>query len=367
MKKLIIFLIIFLNLQIIANMSSPIEPGSFGSLPFISEYIDILSERLIIVPDEKFETALFQVEYQIKVNRNGTKIPLLFYAIDFQGDFKIWVDDKIVDVKSIPERYNTLDGTIFKDFSYVFDDPTTKTTRNIAIDDTLDGNYQIYLTDLKYFEVDLSEGVHIIRVEYIAKRWTDNSGWIKKHSFRYALEPAKYWKSFGSLEIILDASKCKLNLSSNFGNPQEGGYNSIAVWKFEKLPSDVIEIIYHPEINSTAKTLIEIGPTMLTILLGLILIIIHLLILKMYKNENKNKNKRNTIVIIGSIFIPLITLLGFIFYYNIVDAFIGIEATERHGYVFMIILLYPLIFPVYWIIAKLIDKLILKRLLKNKI
>ncbi|MBN1638022.1 MAG: hypothetical protein JW866_03585 [Ignavibacteriales bacterium] len=364
MKNIILFFIIFFNLDVQGNISSPIVPGTFGSLPFISQYVDILSERLIIVPDEKFETALFQVEYQIKVHKKGVQIPLLFYAFDYEGEFKVWLNDQIVNLKSITKRYEQLEGTIFSDFKYMFSIPNKNSLPYISLTDSLDDYYQIVINDLKYFEVDLSEGKYIIRVEYVAKRWTDNSGWVKKHSFRYALAPAKYWKSFGNLEIILDASKCNLALSSNLGNPLEGNYANYAIWKYDEIPMDILKILYQPKMNSTAKKLIDFGQGNIAIIFGLCLTIIHLLILFNFKN--KNKTKRNIVVIIGSVIVPLFALLSYVLSFDIIDAFIGIEATERHGYVFMIMLLYPIILPVYWIIIKLIDKLFLKRLIKQE-
>ncbi len=42
-----------------ANMASPFDEGTLGASPFISLYVDILSENIRIVPDERFETARF--------------------------------------------------------------------------------------------------------------------------------------------------------------------------------------------------------------------------------------------------------------------------------------------------------------------
>lgn len=362
MKKIILLVLVLLTLQLKGNISSPIVPGTIGSLPFISQYVDIISERLIIVPDEKFETAFFQVEYEIKVNKNGTRIPLLFYAFDYKDDFKVWLNDRIIEIKSINERLERLDGTIFSDFNYIFSIPNKNMIPYISISDSIDDFRQIDFNDLKYFEINLSEGKYVIRAEYVAKRWTDNSNWIKKHSFRYALAPAKYWKSFGNLEIILDASKCKLNLSSNLGKPTEGNYENYTIWKFDELPIDILQIVYQPEMNSIASKLIDFGQSNIAIIFGLFLTFIHLIIL--YRIKTTNNSKRNIVVIVGSVIIPLLALLCYLLSFNIIDSFIGIEATGRHGYVFMVMLLYPLILPVYWIIIKMIDKLFLKRLIK---
>ena len=341
-------------------MASPIDEGSMASSPFINRNVDIIKEKLLIIPGTNFETTQFFIEYHIQAKKAGTQIPLLFYAYEFEEGFKVWVDDVEILLNPVPDRYQKLEGTPFDGFSHFFDSGDAGDTNNIDLDSNSKPRFIATIDDLKFFEIDLTKGIHVIRVEYVAGRWTDHSDWVNEYSFRYALSPAKYWKSFGSLEITLDASNFRNKLSTNLGTPTKGTLLSQASWTFTEIPVDVLRITYQPEIPSAAKTLIAISPMGLTIILGVILILIHLILIWLYRRKNPGR-KFSWVVIAGSLIIPLITLIGYMVSFGIIDSIIGRDAGHYHGYTFMILIFYPIILPVYWTAMWLVDRLMKRR------
>src|SRR5690606_37585311 len=112
---------------------------------------------------------------------------------------------------------------------------------------------------------------HQIHIEYTSRAWVDLWDWVKKYSFKYSLFPAKFWRSFNSLEITLSASENNSEIITNLGEPTEGNPTSLATWKFDKLPDDEIEISYKPQIVSVwAKMLLSVKPLKMVILLAII-------------------------------------------------------------------------------------------------
>jgi hypothetical protein len=216
--------------------------------------------------------------------------------------------------------------------------------------------------NLKYFEADLTKGEHRIRIEYVANVWTDMSGWVKEYSFRYSLSPAKSWRSFGSLEITLDASDFNSALTSNLGKPKNGQLDSISVWNFSELPSDYFEIIYKPEISAFAKIMIAISPLRLTLIFSLLIALLHFISIKKYRKGEPTK-KYSWVVIAGSIILPFFMLISYMVSFSIIKWFIGVHAGNYHDYTsFLVMILYPLLMPIYWVIMWLADKRIKGRI-----
>ena len=361
MKQPLTIILFLIGRLCFANMASPIHEGTWTARPFISQYVDILKENILIVPDDKFETAQFKIEYHIKADRSGVQIPLLFYASEFKENFKIWIDDREIKLKQVPETYKKLEGTPFNDFAYFFDTKNRSETKRVLIEDSPSGGFYVSIDDLKFFETDLTEGNHIIRVEYVANKWIDRSDWVKEYSFRYALSPAKYWKSFGRLEITIDASRFDGNITTNIGAPTTGDLHSNGIWTFTSIPTEVLQISYTPCITPTAHTLLKISPTGLTLLLSIILILLHFISIRIYRKANPNKRFSWT-MIVGSVIVPFLALFGYMYTFDIIDTAIGQEASRYHGYTFLIILLYPILLPMYWTIMWLVDKTIKGRI-----
>lgn len=343
-------------------MASPVSEGTFSSSAFSSRNMDILKEQIFLKIDRDFRHATYRIEYFIRTDSGVAGVPMLFHAKNYKDDFRVWVDGIEVQINDIPQDLRSTANTPFEVFSDYFDRSTRPGDPESVVIHWEEHVGSVYeLNDLKYFEADLSRGEHVVRVEYTSLVWSDRSDWVKEYRFPYSLSPAKHWRSFGSLEIILDARDFDSGLKTNLGKPMSGSTDSMAVWRFSELPADYFEIIHTPVLKPTAKLLTAIGPLGLTIFMGIIWVLLHYALLRLYRKRYPHA-RYSWVLISGSILIPLIVLIGFMASFSLIDLVIGEEAGRYHGYTFMVIILYPLILPVYWWLMWLADKGIKKRM-----
>jgi hypothetical protein len=357
--KLIVFFLL-LSSFIFANMASPYRDGSKNISAFSSKDVTILYENIVIHISQDFQTAKFTIEYNIQSDVIGGQIPLLFYAKDYKYGFTVSLDGQLVSLQDIPQSYFKTENSPFVQFSNTFHEIMDDCAYMPIHWQSNSTNY-CKLADLKYFETHLTKGNHTIKVEYIADAWTYKGTWLNEYSYRYSLAPAKYWKSFGTLQITLFQEGKPRPLSTNLGNPIEGQIGAVSTWKFDKLPVDLIEITYIPELKPLAKNLIAIDPFGIMILVGSFLFLIHVAFLIFYSRKNPTK-KRNWIIIIGSILVPALMLYSYFVSYDIIDHLIGEDASKRHGYYFLIIVIYPIILLVYLAILWFINWIIKRKL-----
>lgn len=352
-----IFILLLLLAQVCkANMSSPIREGTQVSAAFSSKDIQILSEHIRVKIDKTSGTAKFIVEYTIQSDVSGQQIPLLFYAQDYQDSFLVWVDNQRIDIQKIPEKYTHIRESPFSTFAAPFERSNRANGADeVTIHWSENSAFVYRINDLKYFEADITKGTHKVRVEYIATAWTDASGWVKEYSFRYSLTPAKFWKSFGTLSIEVEQEGEVKELSTNLGRPIEQKFDTINNWKFTKLPAEYFEFSYVPDVNMFAQTLIFITPLGIAVIIGILLFIWHLMLVRRYRRRFVNK-KYSPVVIAGSLIVPFLVILSYIYAYPLIDNIIGEAAGRHHGYVFLMIVLYPLFLPIYWTILWLFDR-----------
>lgn len=375
MKKISSFTVLIISLMLLlicnsakANMASPFIEGTKAASAISSRHVDILHESIFIQIDENFHTAKYKVEYTIKSDVVGKQIPLLFCAVDYKDDFCVWLDDRPVKVFDIPfkgEEGEESSDSIFSDFTNSCE-RCADNNRKIECrwDDNTSETY--YSFEMKYFQPELSQGTHRIRVEYTAYPWRNCLDWITKYNFRYSLSPAKKWKSFGTLDITVEQAGKIKDYSSNLGKPQEGEIKQINTWHFDSLPEDeFMELTYKPEPNSYAKILLTFGPEGLAAVYGVFLFLLHLKFITCYRKSNRQK-RFSWVVILGSILVPFFILFFFIYSYSIIDFVIGKDASQRHGYIGLIIIYYPIILPFYWVLMWLIDKRIKYKMLHQQ-
>lgn len=351
----ILIVLFLLPLLAFANMASPIKEGTTVANPFLNQHVDILHENIRIVPDKDFETALFQIEYHIRSDQDGVNIPLLFYAWDFKDHFKVWVDGSAVELKEIPQNYQDLDGTPFEDFDYFFDVGSSSNTKQVTIYDRPWGGFIVTIDYLKYFETNLTKGEHLIKVEYQAKKWTDKSDWIKEYSFRYILSPAKYWRSFGTLQITLDGSHCDKRLATNLGIPKEGDPGQFATWSFSELPMEVLKVSYTPQVGILANVLISLTPIGICLICSATLMLLHWLFLRNSRSKVSEKAYW-WLRLLSSLTVSFLFFVGYIYAYALIEQIIGPEFGGQFGYIFLIIVFYPVVAPLYWLVITALDR-----------
>lgn len=353
MRVLLVIAAIFISTFSFANMASPYRPGTVVSNPFTSKNVDILHENIRIKISKDFITAHFGIEYTINTETAGEQIPLLFYAMGLAENFKVFLDGKEIIVRELRQRmFEDADSGMAK-FATAYRMP--KENDGVLMKVSWDKNFSEFyrLSDLRYFETNLAKGEHKINIEYDAHPWSDRSEWIKKTGFSYSLAPAKYWRSFGSLDIVIDATDVKEELITNLGGKIASG--NITTFKFITLPADEFVISRTPKISDTAKFLLELGPHNLSIIFASFLFLLNLFFLFNYRKKNQAK-KRNPFVLFGSIVSVILIYIFFLNSFSMIDNALGKEASKYHGYVFLEIIYYPVIFLVFLFIFWMADK-----------
>lgn len=359
--KAFTFLILLTVAQLTANANAvePIKRGTLCGSPFTSQYVDVVNERLFIKINEDFSRAEYVVEYQIHSVKEGFQIPLLFYVSELNEPIEAFVDNKKIETIVSADRYDTLNKVRFLDFTYFF--KSEGTNRPVLIEESNTGGFYVEWDDMIYFETDLSRGDHVIRIHYAANRWTDGSEWVNMYSFRYALSPAKYWKSFGTLDVVVDASEFSHLISTNLHQPGNGRVDSIATWHYTKLPTEIIQVYYTPTPGPLVQQAVQLGPSGFTKGLALILIAFHVILTYFYRKKNPHR-KHNLILNIGSVIVPFLIVFSWVLFYALLKFLLGDDASSTRGYYNFLFLYYPIIVPAYWTIFWIFDKMIKTRL-----
>lgn len=187
------------------------------------------------------------------------------------------------------------------------------------------------IKDFIYFETDLSKGKHTIKVSYNASPWIYKHSRLKETGYKYALSPAKFWKSFGTLNVKIDASKLSSNMESNLGNPTNGNLETVANYQFKEMPVAVINLNYVPKISAFAKFLLKMEYFKLALILMLPLVFLHFRAIKKYRKCN-TKKWVSIIAILGGLLIPFMFIFALIFASFFMDYFLGNNASGRAGY-----------------------------------
>ena len=364
MRKLAVWLLCLFSLSLNANMASPYRDGSLSGSPFIARNVDILHEKLYITPSSDLKTAKYVVEYHIRAGSSGMQVPLAFYAADLKSDFRVWLDGKEIEADLLPSDFAN-EGR-FDSFSDVYGNYIDISGNQVYEDGSptfataYDEDEYIDITakDLRYFETDITEGKHTIRVEYTAGAWVDESRWVRESEFRYVLSPAKYWRSFGNLEVFLTLPETEGEITSNLGRYKAGSKHS-RYWVFSELPVDVLKISHRPEVPALAEVLIAISPFGMMIGFGVLLSLLHFFSIRRYIRAYPNRSDK-ALVILGGLMLPFLMLYSYLFSYDLIDVIIGEAASRRHGYTFFILFLYFVLMPCY-LLAILRISALLKR------
>lgn len=243
MKFIILFFVLSSTKITWANMACPFIWGTNSSTALTSKDIDIIRENLFIKIDRKFEEAKYRIQYFIETPKSGVQIPLLFFAKKYKGDFEVWLDDKEIEIKKIDEYIRKVKGTKFQEFDKYFDKPTVNKDdpETISVYWSEHMGDVIEISDLQYFEVNLSKGKHCIEVRYTSDSYTLID---QKDFFIYSLSPASLWKSFNKLHVEVDNTSFGREIETNLGSPLTGKLDSIATWEFNKIPYKFLELTF---------------------------------------------------------------------------------------------------------------------------
>lgn len=341
MKELLLLVFLLLgSIPLVANMAQPVDPGSVAASPFTSRYVDVLHEDIQISIDAAFQRADYTVTYLIGSDTVGRQIPLLFYAAELMGPMTITLDGNLVPIGKIPNDFSsydrTGDGTFRSYFEPGFGLELT------ALPESPTEHYHSEPEYYRYFTVDLTTGEHEIVVTYSAIPWTDRWKPVKEYSFRYALTPAKYWRSFGTLDVTVEREDPTQVLTSNLDSLETLHRDAVVAWSFQSLPTDIMEIRWRPELGWFKLALLDYGPLALTLFVLFLLLLVQV---RVVRSENVLANG------FYNFFAGLLVLLFWIGSFGIVDFMVGPHASATHGYLFMVVFIFPLVWLVYWVLS----------------
>jgi hypothetical protein len=352
MRKLLFLVLLGVSAVGRGNMSQPTYDGSLVSAPFINQHVNIIHENIFITPKSDL-TAFYKIEYQIESLEEGINLPFIFYALDYRGEFKIWVDSVEVRIDSNIDIRNENDYLYSLDSSSLpkgLAEPSFWFWENM-------GQYT-GPQDLKYFTTNLSKGKHIIVVEYYSTVWVDLSDWVKEYSFRYSLSPARKWKSFGTLDVSVDCTEFGEHFVSNLDSGLVKSDNAkplISHYHFNKIPADFISLTWIPKVGFFANALIFIGPFGLMLILFFGLVYTHFRMVRIYRRNNLYRGI-SVVVALGSVLVPFLAMSSLFFFYPFIDWVIGAQASSHYGYFFFVFVLYPIVLPIYWLCMIGVDR-----------
>ncbi len=348
---------------LLANMSSPSRPGTGIGLPFVSQHASVRHESLKIQPSADLKTCRFDVVYDIFTDTVGLRIPLLFIAHQYQQGMKIWVDGQAVETQQVPGQYFYREHSPASRF-WARDSSGLVDLQTFAIEWEPGEPHHYGLSEMHFFEVDLNQGAHQVRVEYTAEVWSYLHEWLKDQRFLYALDPAAHWYAFGALDVTLDASLSPLPLTTNLGPLDSGDLASIAVWHFDSLPDvKTLEVTVEPKPLGNGQTMIDFGMEGFMWLSGGILALLHLLTMWWWRKRNPTK-KFSWIWLLGSLVVPFAAMVVFCMSYSWIADAIGPAASHRSSYFFLIFVFYPFAALGYGLITFFIDYF-LRRMMKG--
>jgi hypothetical protein len=241
-----------------ANMAAPsLETKAHSAIA--SKDLHIINETVHLKINEGY-SGYYRVVYNIRADKSGTQIPFLFHALDFgpqkQITPKVTLDGKPAALTYVDSSLSQAEmAALLQDFSnYARTVQGGKQTadsfiyifwnKNENASSGYNPNSQIYaLRELLFFKLDIAAGTHQIVVEYPASSCELRNG-TGAELFRYSLQPARYWKSFGGMTFELEVPELAKSviITSSLGKPHRGSLETVAYWDFEKLPADYIHI-----------------------------------------------------------------------------------------------------------------------------
>jgi hypothetical protein len=294
MRNNLTLVLLLLSRLCFSNMASPFNWGTIGSNAFSSADLQILKEKIHVTIDKDFKTAYYEIDYIIKSDVHGVQIPLLFYAEGYRDSFNVYVDNENVKLLPVPDNVRTSSNTPYNRFSKSFRSPSIKgDPESVTIMWSEHGGFSYPISDLKYFYANLLEGEHRIHVTYTANYTTTDLHNGAEYSFVYSLAPAEHWRSFGSLEITVDASRYGKAVETNLGPAVQGRTDSIATWHFNKIPAEFFEVYYFAKSDiqrepyPSVKTFDTGNKWFLTVTGSIIILVLSIIIIWFLKRSKK--------------------------------------------------------------------------------
>jgi hypothetical protein len=364
MRPIVLFFSVWLGgLPAWANMANPILSGSSVAEPFLARHVSILGERIVIHPDDAFMSADIRAVYRVLVGMEGADIPFIFLAPGYSDSAQVWINGQAIELLPLPIEIKELfqsDSLVGYEGIFGYDASLGRYESQANMDHAYFGN-----RDMFYFRANLPPGEATLEVRYLATAWQDGSGYVNKYQFKYELLPARYWKSFGSLEVVLEGTHRWKNLSTTLGEYKERGQDWY--WNFKELPQVNIEIEMVPVIPPVAQWIIQADPTTLAYILGMLLSVLELALLVRYRRRHPDA-RINPWLAYALVWMLPIMAIDYFIAEVVLDSLLGGAMGSAHGYgmVLLVAYMYMLLMPAYLVLSWVIDLVAKKYYLRRE-
>ena len=303
MKSFLSILILWLSVLMLpaqANMAAP-QQTTPAYHPFISKHVDILHETIQIFPAPDLRHSKMVIEYHIQSEESKEQVPLLFYAYNIKDDFQIEIDGTSIPTQQAPEEYNALDGMVVDHFDFLFSGiPKNELQKTTKIE-----GYRIALKDLHFFTVNLEAGKHIIKAEYEVVHAEHTADLLHSYNLSYILSPANQWKSFDSLDIMLEMPDVDASFYTDIGDGTSTDTPNQHTWHLNNLNNTTLEITFTPTLPVLALPFTFHGYLLYSFIFWIAYLVAHVIILRKLRVDTNQKRWYGALFI-GIAVLPLL-------------------------------------------------------------
>jgi hypothetical protein len=344
---------LFVN-TLFANMANPWIYGSQTSTFISTQNMDVKHESINIHLHDGLKRATYHVTYDI-ISDSATTVPLLFIAENYDDDFFVQVNDKMIHAdiaKKIPQ------ANVSKFFSYIKSENEHEVYVLFGATDSL----LVKMDDIIQFDAVLKKGMNKIEVTYEARNSFNRSNWFVEPEITYSLYPSRFWHSFKDISLNISADEKFKIVTSNVGmpiHPAKNEYNTSFSWQFKNIPADIIRIKVSPNISIVSKVLIYLEPVGIAFFVALLFSILHFIRISI--RNKKQETGFNKPFWIGNFIVPIIFIVIFLFSFSLIDSSLGNHAGHFHGYTILVIVLLPFLWIIYTLIVWIICKIIFRK------
>lgn len=344
MKRLFVLITLLISFGLaLANMGVPYREGSTHTAIYGNNHCTVTKEKINIDiynrgVDESRLYAVFRILYYINSDQNQD-LPLLFIGKDLLETKKIKVNQKTIATE-------LLDSLSILSYPFITQDHQSSIYHAQY---TADDKIPVSLNELIYFNAPLHKGENTVYIEYEADLVFSVYGFLDNFQINYSLYPSRFWKSFGPIELALNLNNMAELTDSNLGKPiiQKG----TAVWQIDHIDKDIALVINYKS-NWFAKMLLYVGPEGIALLASLIMFWLH------FRWMHSSK-RPNLVKWFGIFLVPLFTMIIYLLAYPLIDYVL--DQQSKHGYVFLIVLFYPLAVLCYLVLVSLANLIFRKK------
>ncbi len=241
---------------------------SCGGFPFGNWNLTVEHQLIRVKVDEDLYRARFEIDYRIRSDSAAVYVPFLFDAVHTAEDLEVTVNGRPVPLLSVPQDHRSGPAAL-----------KTHYPDNIfgtALQRFEDTDNRDPFSGLHYIKTRLDKGEHIVRLTYTSYPYVVLNRWLKKVEYRFDLSNAKFWHSFGAMEVEVDLEGCDCYAQLNIGDVNVIRDGNIYHWSFNSLPDDQLVIRPVPKVTYLTHSLLSMRPETIGFIVAVVLMGLHL-------------------------------------------------------------------------------------------